>query len=1589
MLALLAWGWGGTAKAQVTANFSASPTGGCAPVLVQFTDLSTGSPNFWQWDFGNGNSSTLQNPSTTYLNPGSYTVTLITGNGSSRDTLILTNFITVFSPPNPDFNFGPPQGCQPLEVVFTDNSTPGNNPIVGWLWDFGDGNTSPNQNPIHTYINAGTFSVSLQVTDAAGCTSTFQVANAVTVFPKPVAQFTGTPTSSCDTPLTVQFTDGSSFATSWSWDFGDGTFSSQQNPSHTYTTPGLYTVTLLVGTANGCRDTLELVNYIANGANTAQVAASDSAICPGDAIQLFNQSTPSGATVRWEIPGADTLTTQNPFVTFTDPGTYDVRFFINYGNGCYDTLFIPNWIFVDSIPDSSFMVVPNLSCITPFTTTFNSPNQANVNYSWDFGDGTTGSGPNPTHTYTNYGIYDIVMSAINTTGCTSQDTLLNYVIVNPLEVNIQADTFQGCVPLTVNFAPNIFFSPSPLVTFQWDLGNGVTSTQSNPTTTYTSPGAYTVTLITTNQDGCADTTIQVNMIQAGVQPTANFSINPNPACGNVFVQFSDSSINATNWYWFFGDGNQSTGQNTTHQYGDTGMYVVTLIVDNFGCADTLQDSVLILPPIAIFDWLPTPVCNPFDSVLFISNSIGADSLAWNFGVFGTSSSQFQNIYFGSTGLFPVTLIAYNFTTGCTDTMSSLVQVTNPHIGFFTLDTVGCAPFTVQFTDTSSGPTNAWEWDFGDGSPISLSQNPSHTYNTPGIYTITLTAYTIWGCEMELTLQNYVVVGGVNQVILANPNPVCLTDSMQFTSLSSSVVGVAGWNWSFGDGGTSTQQSPLHAYNNPGNYSVYITETDSIGCTTTDTIAVQVGTGFFNIQVDSVYCIGDTTAFFNFSSTNATFNWDFGDGTSSTAYSPHHYYPNLGTYPMVFIGEDPIGCTDTIAQNIHIVDPFPDFSANPTVGSCPPLLVQFTNLSSWDIVAWEWDFGDGGTSTVANPAHNYLFPGNYTVRLIVTSGGGCKDTVEYNQLIQVSGPTASFTLSPPNGCEPTDIVFQGTGINVNQWQWDFGDGNVVIGNPTITHTYSSPGTYFPVLIVEDSLGCSVAYTGDSVSIYPTPIVAFTAPDTHYCGLNTVIAFNNLTTPNGVVTSWEWDFGDGNTSNLANPQHQYTGYGSYTVTLIGTTAFGCTDTLVLPNYIVLTQPPVAAYTDSTGPGPGPKPYYFTDSSLFYQPIQSLQWQIGGFNYSGPNAAHTFSTCGQYPITLIVTDILGCADTATGLLSPYPYPIVDAGPDASFCAGTGGAQLTAVVTGASAPPYYYQWWCDTTLINCGLDSIFDNDPIALPPNSTLYYVQVTDNIGCQSPVDSVWVEVLPLPIANAGADAYICPDSAPGVLLNGTVAAAPGPYQYQWSPSVGLNNPAVPNPYARPDTTTIYTLTVTSANGCTSLTTTVDTLSTVTVHVNPQPIAQAGPDRDLCLGEGLQLQGFGSGAGPNYSFEWSPFTGLSDSSIANPNASPNATTDYILTVWSNGCPGSDTVTVRVHTLPPPPRAPIPIFASATRHSSPPPVPAIRLHPSILSSGAPPRAYPIPMRHSPWPVPSEPRHIPSSPPPNLAAKARPIRSS
>lgn len=278
--------------------------------------------------------------------------------------------------------------------------------------------------------------------------------------------------------------------------------------------------------------------------------------------------------------------------------------------------------------------------------------------------------------------------------------------------------------------------------------------------------------------------------------------------------------------------------------------------------------------------------------------------------------------------------------------------------------------------------------------------------------------------------------------------------------------------------------------------------------------------------------------------------------------------------------------------------------------------------------------------------------------------------------------------------------------------------------------------------------------------------------------------------------------------------------------------------------------------------------------------------------PNASPPVSTL----YTLTVTDSTGCKSQAQVYVRLHDKQIISAGVDTAVCLGS-SVQLQANGRGT------FLWSPQT-----GLNNPLIANPTATPTETTNYHLVVTDSNGCISE-DSVTVGVYPLPgVALSTSDTSLCIGDCISIIATGTSGTAP--YTYRWSPSSGISDITSSTPVFSPDSTSTYTVTAFDAHGCSAN-------ASVTVHVNPLPLADAGADIDVCLGDTVVLSANGGS-----SFAWNPSSGLSSATIANPRAFPTQTTIYYLTVTNqNGCRATDSMTITVH--PPPP---IPVLTLAT---------------------------------------------------------------
>ncbi|RMG21574.1 MAG: PKD domain-containing protein, partial [Bacteroidetes bacterium] len=1250
---------------QLTADFSSNVQAGCSPLTVQFINNSSGLISDYLWDFGNGNTSTLANPGAVYVNPGSYTVSLTVSNAASSDTKTLTGYITVYADPVANLQGDQLTGCAPLQVCFTDLSTPGDGTIDTWLWDFGDGVISSEPAPCHTYSAAGSYDVTLVVEDDNGCSNTLILPNYIEATSPHSADFSVSSTTPCTLPADVQFTSTVSPAGAYTylWDFGDGNTSTLANPLHTYTSGGSYSVSLVVRDASGCQDSLAKEDVVNIQAPSAAFNVLNTNACTGQAVQFLNNSGGADA-FFWDFGDGSSSVQREPLHAYQSTGTYTVSLIAtNSAQGCSDTLVQTALINVSNSPVADFSSPNRSGCEVPKVVDFVDASTGATAWQWDFGDGTTASVQNPSHIYAAGGNYTVRLVVTNAAGCRDTLTQPAYVQISPPVAEFVPSPTAGCIPLPVNFL-DISSSQDPITDWIWNFGDGNASFEQHPTHTYTSVGQYTVSLVVLTQSGCRDTMIY-QFIEAGEPPLTDFIANPLTVCAEDSVDFTDQTNRASAWLWSFGDGSFSDLQHPVHQYRDTGTFDVMLVTQLFGCPDTLlkEDYITVLGPIAEFTTSSTTGCQIPYTVNFVDQSVDADGWIWDFGDGNGSMEQNPVHTYTSLGTFTVTLIATNSQTGCSYQSTTELDISEPQANFTASNTYGCTGLEVDFSSTSTGAVR-YAWDFGDGN-TSRRRNPRHVYRDPGTYSVRLVVTNSAGCTDTLLRQDLITIVGPQGDFTADTTTGCAPLTVRFSATATTfpaTESISSYFWDFGDGTTFTAQNPTYTYQAPDDYTLRLVILDTQGCTDTVTkqgfITPTFPAAAFSVA-DTVICPGSPVSFINESTgVGNSYLWDFGDGTTSTAIDPVHLYPATGTYSITLTATDINGCVHTtfIQDFLSVRPPIANFFAAPTQQACPPLAVNFSDLSSPDVVSWHWDFGDGSTSDLPNPSKIYGIPGAFDVSLTVENAQGCRDTLLLQDLVELGGPAGSFSFTPKTGCSPLEVAFSAATDSAVSWTWDFGDGSLGFGKNT-THVYTTDTTAKPVLIVRDTAGCTVAITvNDSIVIEPGPEANFSVDLTQVC-LGQAVSFRENTTSVLPVIQYQWDFGDGNTSLQANPQHIYTSPGNYQVSLAVASLNGCTDTFITAVPIQVSEPPDAIFTPSVTQGCAPLEVTFTDQSTSMHGIDRYLWVFGdGDSASVPFPAHTFLSPGNYRVRLEITDNLGCSDSSSQVITVTGPPVAD---------------------------------------------------------------------------------------------------------------------------------------------------------------------------------------------------------------------------------------------------------------------------------------------------------------------------------------------
>jgi PKD repeat protein len=478
-------------------SFTQNVTEGLYVLPVQFTDTTTGSPTSWNYSFGDGTLSTLQNPLKIYSTGGNYTIKLYTNNSNTTQTSY-TSYVNVWNHTQVGFTANITNGIIPSTIKFT-RTAPIDN-ATSWYWDFGDGDTSTDSDPIHTYNTLGVFSVSETANNTHDSNSVTRN-NYITITElNPISDFSANETLGIR-PMTVAFTDLSTNSpTHWSWDFGDTQTSTLQNPTHTYTTSGLYTITLNATNTNTTYIPTTKVNYI-NVTGIPPTSSFTGTPLSGDfPLSVVFTSTSTGdapITYNWSFGDGLYSELNNPTHIYTSNGLFTVNLTTSNSYG-YDIESKIDYVNV-TYPYSIVNFTSNVTFgYKPFTVQFNDTSSNNPTvFNWSFGDGTLSSDRNSTHTYTSVGHFTVTLVVTNPRG-NNQTTKINYINSETELTTFTMNVTKGSPPLAVQFNDTSVFIPT---SWNWTFADGTFSDIQNPVHVYTIDGIYNIFLNASNSHG--------------------------------------------------------------------------------------------------------------------------------------------------------------------------------------------------------------------------------------------------------------------------------------------------------------------------------------------------------------------------------------------------------------------------------------------------------------------------------------------------------------------------------------------------------------------------------------------------------------------------------------------------------------------------------------------------------------------------------------------------------------------------------------------------------------------------------------------------------------------------------------------------------------------------------------------------------------------------------------------------------------------------------------------------------------------------------------------------------------------------------
>lgn len=1332
--------------------------------------------------------------------------------------------------------------------------------------------------------------------------------NCFSAFSQVVADFFADKTQGCPPSLKVTFTNNSTGPgpLTYLWDFGNGNTSTETNPQALFSSAGKFLV-MLTATSGGVSKTKSILITVFNPP-IAEFSASQKGCIPFSS-QFTDLSTKGDGDIvqwNWDFSNGQTSNVKNPLIVFTDENVYSPILIVTDNNGCTGSMRKNNYIDVANKPTVSFTTSPSAICKVPATVNFinGSTGKGTLTYEWNFGNGSTGTQRSPIAIYDNFGIYNVTLKVNSSYGCSNTITV-PAVNVNKIDAvgeltqssRILAATDYAC-------ASEIMFTNKSTGTEScyWDFGDGNYSFDKTTSHIYNKAGTFTVRLIASPSNSCADTAKWTLTIE---KPSANFSYTPTASCSEpINVNYANLSTGAATYLWTFHDKSTQTTENTSFTYTmspdkdpyvihETKDFPVTLkVTSTHGCADFITKNFSITKPTALFSTDVVEGCVPL-SVNFSEYSISKEEpitlRKWIFGD-GTDATTTQTVNqhtYNTPGVYNAKLVVS--TVNCKDTSYNITikvgqipvpdfQITSPATFY------SSQPVTISDITPAGFNLDYWSYSINGENITSCtdSKNVSYKYRTDiGSLPVTLTAGSN-GCYRSKTVTNAITALGPVSSFTYNID--CATPLVYtFTGIQK---GATSFKWEFGDASTpeTTTPNPTHTYSTPGNYEVkLITFRDGFSDTTSQTIYVRQPnaqlTANTEVCANAPLKLNGKNSHPIFSTCRDKYVWDFGDGTPkivSGIDSLNHVFKQRGTYNVVLKALYENGCSSSVSKSIRVYQPYAVLKADTTKG-CNGLVVNFSDKSTADVHALTsiaWNYGDLSAEESSAPGatkqHPYILPaGEYSYSfpalIRVKDDFGCENTSTVP--IGISQPFASFSsLGLTNLCTSDSLRLISTFPNPDSAIWNMGDGKIIrsLKNP-FAYKYSNAGSF-----------------GVSLKIYKYNCVAITEMQPGYVVVQKANAQFSTTSaiydcPMGIpfvhdavmspVDSGRWYFGDGRTGTyIKNASHTYDINGSYRVKLRVHTSFGCMDTF---SRVITINGPSGNFTIDRIRACKGEEVTFTLKDTSH--VRDFEWDMAeGVFVQGNPVTYKFKTTGEKVVALRL--YASRQDCYASINKPFPVDTLNAiisASDSIVC-----EKAPVYLVNNSIGDTGYSW-------NFGnSQSSGQSDPtVQFEPGTFKVSLSVVNNNNCK---DTAYKTILvnPVPLLTVSNDTAIC--AGQNVVLksqsNGDSLA--------WSPDQWISDIHNSTPLVTPDLSTRYKIrSYYKSTGCYSE-------DSVTLTVQQRINFKLTPHRDtsIVIGETVQLL-----IQPNepYDYLWQPATYINCPTCESNDILPLDSITYTLVV------------------------------------------------------------------------------------------------